>query len=73
MLPNQKQKDRAVLVKPKLIVYIGQSQQSFEPDPNSTNSSEGSKKSKKGLYCWCIQTKDGTVVSHNQSYIQVFF
>ena len=34
MVPNRKQKDRAVLLKPKLIVYIGKSQKVFEPDPN---------------------------------------
>ena len=34
MCEQKKQKDRAVLQKPKLIVYIGRSQKVFEPDPN---------------------------------------
>ena len=34
MCDQKKQKDRAVLQKPKLNVYIGRSQKVFEPDPN---------------------------------------
>ena len=43
-----KQKDRAVLQKPKLIVYIGGSPRKFfEPNPNHKNSPEGPKKCRK--------------------------
>ena len=39
-----KWEDRAVLFKPKLIVYIRRSQKFFKPDPNPINSPEGQKK-----------------------------
>ena len=38
MWPNLKQKVRAVLPKPILIVYIGMSQKSFLPDPSPKKS-----------------------------------
>ena len=43
-----KQKDRIVLLKAKLTVYIGKSKKVFKPDPNPENSFEGSEKCKKG-------------------------
>ena len=52
MWPNLKQKVKAVLPKPKLIVYIGRSQKVFEPDPSSKNSPEGTKSAKKGPQIW---------------------
>ena len=43
-----KTKDRAVLSKPKLIVYIGLLEKKvFEPDSNPKNCPQGSKKGKK--------------------------
>ena len=44
MWPNLKQKVKAVLSKPKLIVYIGNSQKDFAPDPYPKNSPEGPQK-----------------------------
>ena len=44
MLPNLKQKDRAVLPKQKLIVYISRFQIFFEPDLDLKNSPIGQKK-----------------------------
>ena len=44
MWPNLKQKVRAVLPKPKLIVYIGRSQKSFRIGPHPEKSPEGPKK-----------------------------
>ena len=38
MWPNLKQKVRAVLPKPKLIVYIGRSKKSFQPGPKPEKS-----------------------------------
>ena len=37
----------AVLQKPKLVVYIGRAQTSFEPDNNPKNSPKGPKSAKK--------------------------
>ena len=48
MWPNQKQKDRAVFPKPKLIVSIGRFQNVFEPDPDHKNGPEGQKNSPEG-------------------------
>ena len=42
----------AVLPKPKLIVYIGWSQKSFEPEPNPKNSPKGPKKVQKRPKMW---------------------
>ena len=42
--PNEKQKDRAVLPKQKLIVYIFRFQNVFEPDLEPKNSPNGQKK-----------------------------
>ena len=47
MWPIQKQKNRAVLPKPKLIDYIG-SKNVFEPDPDFKNNPKGQKNSPKG-------------------------
>ena len=50
---KKKRKDRAVLHKPKLIVYIGRSQKKgFEPDPKSKNSSERVQKVPKWPQWW---------------------
>ena len=58
MWPKQKQKDRTVLPKPKLIVYIGKSTKMFL---NLTQTPEiapkGSKKCKKGSNCGQIENK----------------
>ena len=43
MWSNQKQKDGAILPKTKLIVYIGRSQKTCEPDPNPKNICMGPK------------------------------
>ena len=43
MWPNFKQKVRAVLPKPKLIVYIDRFQKGFEPDPNHKKCPKGAK------------------------------
>ena len=49
MWPNQKLKDRAILPKPKLIVYIVRSQKVFVPQPNPQKGPEGPKKCKKDV------------------------
>ena len=65
MWSNQKQKYRAVLTKPKLIVYIGKSQQKFEPDLNSRNSSERVQKVPKRPQLWPNKKQKGGVVIDN--------
>ena len=50
MWPNLKQKVRAVLPKPKLIVYIGRLQNVFEPDPDPKIAPKGQKKSPKSKF-----------------------
>ena len=67
MWPIQKQKDRAVLTKPKLIVYIGKSQKT------AILASKGPKSAKKAPIMVKLKTKDGAVLSHINHAIQVFF
>ena len=68
MLPNQRQKYRAVPPKPKLIVYIGKSQKMFfEADLNPKKVPNGPKSAKKTPIVAQLKTKDGAVHSHNHS------
>ena len=70
MLPNQKQKARAVPPKPKWIVYIGKSEKMFfEADLKPKKSSEGAKKCKKVPNCGPIKNK-GWGCTFTKSFIQ---
>ena len=71
---NKKQNDRAVLPKPKLIVYIGRSQKKFlNLTPSPKLALKRSEKCQKGPNCSQIENKkDGVVLSHNQSCKYIF-
>ena len=75
MWPNQKQKDRAVLPKPKLIVYIGRSQTKFlNLTQTPKTAPKGSKKGPKDPNCGQNKNKKMRLYFHTINYaIKVFF
>ena len=70
MLPNQKRKDRAVLPKPKLIVYIGKSPKICMNLTTTLNiAPNGPKSGKKGPNCGRNKTKDVALISRSSSLV----